>query len=188
MQRNQPKRGEKNAAPKRYTKPPVTEKTKNTAMWRGHKNQPTNPQKNLQTNKPTHKKTYKQTNRQKTKQNDYEKPLHPPSPATPLLTRKNGEKREHRKKLESTRGYGRGCWIFSVTLGGHTPVVDIRLLLGVDAGHPAHDVDVAHLLPGNGLLLQDHIHCVPDDGPQHIPDAKQPRVKLATGVSHSNLG
>ena len=58
-----------------------------------------------------------------------------------------------------------------MTLGGHTPVVDVCLLLGVDAGHPAHDVDVAHLLPSNGLLLQDHIHCVPDDRPQHVPDA-----------------
>ena len=54
------------------------------------------------TNKPTKNLTNKQTNK-KAKQNDYEKPLHPPSPATPLLTRNNVEKRAQKKKKKNRK-------------------------------------------------------------------------------------
>ena len=40
----------------------------------------------------------------------------------------------------------------------------------VQAGHPANDVDVTHLLPCDGLLVQNHVHCVPDDAAQLVPE------------------
>ena len=48
------------------------------------------------------------------------------------------------------------------------PVVNICLLLVVDAAHPALEEDVAHLLACDGFLLQDDVLRVPDDHSQHV--------------------